>query len=112
MKRCPCEPCDNCMWFRKFQVTNNETGQVDVQDMCGIEVILTELVKLISSVDGTQTASNEARNAIWGMAAGMAAHGISAPLRALQTNTGDRIIASLKNDTEEIEGEVVDQIEE
>jgi len=96
MKRCPQEPCENCMWYRYFQVTNNETAQVEVKQLCGIEVILTELVKLITSVDGNQTAANQARNAVWSIAVGMAAHGIQAPLRALKTDVGERVVASLR----------------
>lgn len=112
MKKCPCEPCDECMWYRHFQMTNKDTGVVEVKQACGIEVILTEIVRLISAVDGNQTAANEARNAVWGLAAGMAAHGYSAPLRALQTKTGDRIMSALQTEAEQIEGEIVDQIEE
>lgn len=111
MKRCPHEPCDNCMWYRHFQITNNETAQVEVKQFCGIEIILTELVKLIASVDGNQTAANQARNAVWSLAVGMAAHGVQAPLRALQTDVGGRVIASLKKQEAVNISEVIDDIE-
>ena len=101
MKRCPAEPCENCMWWRTYKLENIQTGEVKFETMCALELLLVKLPELIVSVDGCQRAANEARNAVWGVAAGMAAHGFTAPIRALQTKVGERICESLEGEEKE-----------
>jgi hypothetical protein len=103
------------MWYRQFQFVNNETSEVKIEPMCGLEIILTEILKLIPNLDGVQEAANQGRNAVWGMAAGMAAHGWSAPIQALQTGAGERIVKSLEQNAEQvdiIDTEPIEQIED
>lgn len=91
-------PCEACMWHREWRYENRDTGQVEMRKECAIEFLITKLAQLIFSVDGNQVAANEARNAVWSMAAGLAAHGMQAPLRALQSKAGERIVASIQAD--------------
>ncbi len=101
VKKCPFGECEDCTWNRHFQYTNHETGEVKVEPKCGLDVILGELLKIIPNLNGVQQAAEEGRNAVWGMAAGMAAHGMTAPMQALQTKTGERIMKSLEAPEEE-----------
>lgn len=62
-KDCPAIlECTECMWWRTWRVTHGKTGQPVDEKRCSIEVILEYLPQIVGSIDGVQTAANEARN--------------------------------------------------
>ena len=61
-KKCPGGKCEKCIWFREFRMTNEKTGEHKVIEKCGIEYLLEAIPQIYRSVDGCQTAANEARN--------------------------------------------------
>ena len=63
-KKCPGGKCERCIWFREFRYTNEETGEHKVLEGCGIEHLLDAIPQIYRSIDGCQTAANEARNRI------------------------------------------------
>ncbi len=62
-KDCPAVlDCDECMWWRTWRMTNEKTGQPKDLKRCSSDVLLEYLPHIVGTIDGVQTAANEARN--------------------------------------------------
>ena len=62
MKQCPFGiECESCRFFTPWHMVNDK-GEEKFEDRCGFEILFAEIPKFRGSVDGVQSAVNEARN--------------------------------------------------
>lgn len=60
-KKCICKKCEDCRLFIAWDMTNTD-GLRKQQNKCILEVLASEIPKIMGSIDGCQQAANESRN--------------------------------------------------
>ena len=60
--KCFAKKCDECAFYRKWQLLDEKTMMPRIETKCSWESIFFNLPKIIGSIHGCQEAVNEARN--------------------------------------------------
>jgi hypothetical protein len=61
-KKCICKNCEDCQFYRTWDMTDQNTGLRKQVSKCGFQVLFEELPHLRGAIDGAQQGANEARN--------------------------------------------------
>ena len=84
-KTCPSKlKCEKCYWYRPWNMTNAQTGQVKQEMRCSIDVLLEYIPQIAGSIDGCQRAANETRNYVLKLAMAFSQVGLPEIWKSLQ----------------------------